>query len=38
MVLHADDDPDHLDLENLRWGTPVENAADAKRNGRRRQP
>jgi hypothetical protein len=31
------DDAVRSSVGNLRWGTPAENAADAKRNGRRRQ-
>jgi hypothetical protein len=34
LALHWDDDPDNPRASNLRWGTPTENAADAKRNGR----
>lgn len=34
QALHADDDPRHNYLRNLRWGTPKDNGADAKRNGR----
>lgn len=32
--LHADDDPDHNTLANLRWGTRSENTLDMVRNGR----
>jgi hypothetical protein len=32
LALHYDDDPDNPSAENIRWGTPAENAADAKRN------
>lgn len=31
--LHGDDDPDNNALDNLRWGTSAENAADSVRNG-----
>lgn len=31
---HLDDDPFNNRLENLRWGTRLENAADKNRNGR----
>lgn len=34
QVLHADDDPGNNKLENLRYGTCVENSKDAKKNGR----
>src|SRR6266545_5079971 len=30
---HEDDDPDNNRLGNLRWGTPKDNSADARRNG-----
>lgn len=33
-ALHANDVPNDNRLENLRWGTPAENAQDAIRNGR----
>lgn len=33
FVLHEDDDPTNISLDNLRWGTRRENADDAKRNG-----
>jgi len=32
LVLHHDDDPLNPRAENLRWGSPKENAADARRN------
>jgi hypothetical protein len=32
LVLHHDDDPLNPTPENLRYGTPAENAADARRN------
>ncbi len=32
QALHWDDDPDNPHASNIRWGTPAENAADAKRN------
>ena len=32
-ALHFDDDPHNNRLENLRWGTPSENARDCIRNG-----
>lgn len=32
--LHADDNPHNNHLNNLRWGTPSENTADAIRNGK----
>ncbi len=35
QALHWDDDPENLQADNIRWGTPVENVADARRNGRR---
>lgn len=35
LLLHADDDPDNPHAENLRWGTPAENAADRRRNQRK---
>jgi len=31
---HWDDDPTNNRLENLRWGTPIQNAADRLRNAR----
>lgn len=31
---HLDDNHAHNSLSNLEWGTPVQNAADARRNGR----
>ena len=34
-VLHHDDDPSNNRLDNLRWGTPKENYADAVRNGKK---
>lgn len=34
--LHRDDDPLNNTPENLYWGTPAENYADAKRHGRQR--
>lgn len=30
--LHADDDPTNNHISNLRWGTPVENSEDRRRN------
>lgn len=33
---HLNDDRHDNRIENLRWGTPLENAADARRNGIRR--
>lgn len=33
-VLHWDDDAQNNHISNLRYGTPVENAEDKKRNGR----
>ncbi|OBF33264.1 hypothetical protein A5724_19540 [Mycobacterium sp. ACS1612] len=36
QALHWDDDPDNPNAANIRWGTPAENAADVKRNERRR--
>jgi hypothetical protein len=35
-ALHYDDIRTNNNLSNLRWGTPIENAADAMRNGRAR--
>ncbi len=35
--LHDDDDGRHNHTGNLRWGTALENAADARRNGRQRR-
>lgn len=32
LALHADDVPENCTAENLAWGTPAENAADARRN------
>ena len=32
-VLHIDDNPLNNNVENLKWGTPKENAADAIKNG-----
>jgi hypothetical protein len=32
LVLHADDDPANAHIANIAWGTPAQNAADAKRN------
>lgn len=32
-VLHWDDDPINNHCKNLRWGSQLENMADAKRNG-----
>ena len=32
--LHKDDDQDNNDLANLYWGTPTQNAADSKANGK----
>lgn len=37
-VLHWDDDYTNNRLSNLRYGTQLENAADARRNGKRRGP
>lgn len=34
-VLHRDDDKGNCRRENLRYGTPTENAADAASNGRK---
>lgn len=34
QALHADDDPTNDALANLRWGTRLENADDAARNGK----
>lgn len=34
QCLHFDDDPNNNCLENLRWGSPHENARDCIRNGR----
>jgi hypothetical protein len=31
-ALHTDDDPERPHADNLSWGTPKQNAADAKRN------
>jgi hypothetical protein len=36
-ALHFDDDPENNCLENLRWGTPNENALDCIRNGNQHQ-
>jgi hypothetical protein len=36
-VLHYDDNPLNNRIENLRWGNPKENSADAIRNGRIRK-
>lgn len=33
-VRHLDDRPDHLSLDNLAWGTRMDNVRDAIRNGR----
>ncbi len=33
-VLHYDDNPHNNHVDNLRWGTPLENAEDARRNNR----
>ena len=33
---HWDGDPSHNELANLRWATPLEDAADAKRHGHNR--
>ncbi len=33
FVLHWDDDPSNNHRENLRWGTPGDNAKDSVRNG-----
>ena len=35
-ALHWDDDPHHNTLDNLRWGTPSDNAFDRERNKRAR--
>jgi hypothetical protein len=32
LALHGDDDPQRPHADNLSWGTPKQNAADAKRN------
>jgi hypothetical protein len=32
QALHWDDDPDNPHPDNIRWGTPLENAADRRRN------
>lgn len=34
LALHNDDDKLNNAIENLRWGTPLENAADAAKNGK----
>lgn len=34
FALHADDDPQNLSLDNLRWGTRLDNRDDARANGR----
>ncbi|CAB4241151.1 HNH nuclease [uncultured Caudovirales phage] len=34
VVMHKDDNPRNNRLENLRWGTPTENAQDMARKGR----
>lgn len=35
VIRHRDDNPENNRPGNLRWGTQVQNVADAKRNGRR---
>ena len=32
LALHDDDDPANTRITNIAWGTPAQNAADAKRN------
>ncbi|WP_396654998.1 NUMOD4 domain-containing protein [Microbacterium paraoxydans] len=34
LARHLDDVPDHIWPENIAWGTPLDNAQDAIRNGR----
>lgn len=34
MVRHWDGNTEHNGISNLRWGTQVDNMADAKRHGR----
>ncbi|HTX94824.1 MAG TPA: HNH endonuclease [Mycobacterium sp.] len=34
LARHLDDVPEHCTAENVAWGTPAENYADAVRNGR----
>lgn len=38
LALHFDDDPANNHISNLRWGTPLDNGADWKRNGIRTFP
>lgn len=33
MALHSDDDPWNNNVDNLRWGTAKDNAADRSQNG-----
>ena len=34
VVMHLDDDPTNNRIDNLRWGTPADNARDMARKGR----
>ena len=34
VVMHLDDDPTNNCIDNLRWGTPTDNARDMARKGR----